>query len=259
MLEQDKREFAEIYRGVCATYGREASKEAMRIAWAALGQFSISQVRSAYTSHLVRSKYMPTPAEIIAAIHDSTPAMQRPGADEAWAMMPRDESDSVVWTTEMASAWAVASNLVNPLTVERPDWVAARMAFKDAYNRAVDNARAVGATVRWEVCRGTRTDNLEDVLTEAMRLKRISQEDAAPFLAQLDYVRPANQQLLLEGAKQSPEEVRQMAMDAVAKLRSMLTPDESAMEANRQAAMEDCKRRDLELAEIPTSSDSDNG
>lgn len=248
MLEQDKREFAEIYRGVCATYGREASKEAMRIAWAALGQFSISQVRAAYTSHLVRSKYMPTPAEIIAAIHDSTPAMQRPGADEAWAMMPRDESDSVVWTTEMASAWAVASNLVNPLTVERPDWVAARMAFKDAYNRAVDNARAVGAPVRWEVCRGTRTDNLEDVLTEAMRLKRISQEDAAPFLAQLDYVRPANQQLLLEGAKQSPEEVRQMAMEAVAKLRAMLTPDESAMNSAREEAKRHCEEADQAYA-----------
>lgn len=252
MLEQDKREFAEIYRGVCATYGREASKEAMRIAWAALGQFSMGQVRAAYTSHLVRSKYMPTPAEIIAAIHDNTPAMCRPGADEAWAMMPRDETDSVVWTQEMAQAWSVASALVNPFVVEKPDWVAARMAFKDAYNRAVEIARAQGRPAEWKVCRGTRTDNLEDVLTEALRLGRLQPEDARPHLAQLEHVRPVNHQLLLEGANQASEEVRDAAMEAVAKLRAMLTPDETQLQAAREEAQRYCEARDSEMEKRQT-------
>lgn len=244
MLEHDKHQFAKIYRGVCATYGREASKEAMRIAWLALSRYDIDQVTSAYTAHIMRSRFMPTPADIIAAIHDNTPAMQRPGADEAWAMMPRDETDSVVWTDEMAQAWAIASSLVNPLTVEKPDWVAARMSFKDAYNRAVETARAQGRPAQWTICRGTRTDNLEDVVTDALRLGRIKPDDARPFLAQLEHVRPVNQQLLLEGAKQSSEEVRDAAMEAVAKLRAMLTPDESALQAAREEAQRYCDAAD---------------
>ena len=244
MLEHDKHQFAEIYRGVCATYGREASKEAMRIAWNALAAYDIQQVTGAYTAHLMRSRFMPTPADIIGAIQDNTPAMRRPGADEAWALMPRDETDNVVWTEEMAYAWSVASGLVNPLTVERPDWIAARMAFKDAYNRAVETSRAQGKPATWTVCRGTRKDNLEDVLNEAMRLGYISRDEAKPHLAELEHVRPVNQQLLLEGAKESPEAVRETALEAVAKLRAMLTPDPAALEAAREEAKRYCEAKD---------------
>jgi hypothetical protein len=187
---------------------------------------------------------MPTPADIIGAIQDNTPAMRRPGADEAWALMPRDETDSVVWTDEMSYAWSVASGLVNQLTVERPDWIAARMAFKDAYSRAVETSRAQGKPATWTVCRGTRKDNLEDVLNEAMRLGYISRDDAKPHLAELEHVRPVNQQLLLEGAKESPEAVRATALEAVAKLRAMLTPDPAAIEAAREEAKRYCEARD---------------
>ena len=247
MLDQDKHHFAEIYRGVCATYGREASKEAMRIAWAALAAYDINQVSTAYTAHLMRSKYMPTPAEIISAIHDSTPSMRRPGSDEAWAMMPRDESDSVVWTEEMAQAWAVASNLVNPFVVDKPDWVAARMAFKDAYTRAVETSRAQGKPASWKVCRGTRTDNLEDVLTEAVRLGRLQPEDAGPYLAQLDHVRPANHALLITSAEQAPTEVRDHALEALAKLKSMLFAQTS--DCDLDAIRAECEAKDSVLAE----------
>ena len=247
MLEQDKHQFAEIYRGVCATYGREASKEAMRIAWAALSAYDIHQVTGAYTAHLMRSKYMPTPAEIIAAIHDNTPAMQRPGADEAWAMMPRDESDSVVWTDEMAMAWSVASSLANPLTVEKPDWVAARMSFKDAYIRAVDNARAHGRPAAWQVCRGTRTDNLEDVVTEAVRLGRISPEHAHEYVATIEHKRSANIGLLVHHAAEGTN--RQHAQAFVAKLRALLTPDESALLAAREEAKRYCDAKDRARSE----------
>lgn len=247
MLEHDKHQFAEIYRGVCATYGREASKEAMCIAWAALMAYDIQQVTAAYTAHLMRSKYMPTPAEIIAAIHDNTPAMRRPGADEAWAMMPRDEGDSVVWTDEMAQAWAVASNLVNPFIVDKPDWVAARMAFKDAYTRAVETSRAQGKPATWKVCRGTRCDNLEDVLTEAVRLGRLQPEEASPHMSQLDHVRPANHALLLASAEQAPDHLRDQAREAMAKLKAMLAAPTSDYDLD--AIRAECEAKDRELAE----------
>ena len=247
MRDTDKHAFADIYRGVCATYGREANKDAMRMAWALLARFELADVQQAYAAHVARSKFMPTPAEILDLIGSANPAMRRPGADEAWAMMPRSEDDSVVWTEEMAAAWAVASSLVNPFVTDRPDWVAARMAFKDAYQRAVESARAQGRPVAWTIARGQRKDNLEDVLTEAMRLGHITPEQARPHLRELEHVRPVNQQLLLEGAKQTPAEVREAALAAVARLKGLLTtpPPEHDLEAARA----DCDARDRALTQ----------
>lgn len=65
-------------------------------------------------------------------------AQGRLGSDEAWALALRaqDERDTVVWTDEVAAAWAVAA----PMAAGR-DQVGARMAFKDAYNRITQAAR----------------------------------------------------------------------------------------------------------------------
>src|SRR5690554_6396441 len=66
----------------------------------------------------------------------------RPGAEEAWAMLPFDEYESVAWTEEMRFAWSVAQPLL-----EAGDKIAARMAFKESYTRRVDEARAAGVPV----------------------------------------------------------------------------------------------------------------
>lgn len=247
MHDQDKQTFADIYRGVCATYGREANKDAMRIAWGVLKSFDIAQVQRAYSAHVTTSKFMPTPAEISDLITASNPAMCRPGADEAWAMMPRSEDDSVVWTEEMAYAWGIASSLVNEFNTIKPDWVAARMAFKDAYSRAVDGAKAQGRPVRWDIARGQRKDNLEDVLTDAIRLGRMSQDAARPHFLELEYVRPVNQQILLEGASKTKDEIRDAALQAVTRIRGMLSQAKSmeALEESRQQARAHCEQEDL--------------
>src|SRR3569832_801957 len=61
--------------------------------------------------------------EILARIEDG-----RPGMEEAWAMMPKSELASVVWTDEMAQAWGVASPML-----AQGDLVGARQAFCQAY------------------------------------------------------------------------------------------------------------------------------
>src|ERR1043165_278765 len=69
-----------------------------------------------------------TIADVIQRLDDG-----RPGPEEAWAMIPQDEAPSVVWTQEMASAFGIALPLMD-------DPVAARMAFKEAYAKAVAKA-----------------------------------------------------------------------------------------------------------------------
>lgn len=67
---------------------------------------------------------------------------QHPGAEEAWALCPRSESQTVVWTDAIAEAFGVARPLL-----EDGDAVAARMAFRETYNRLV--AESHGTTPKW--------------------------------------------------------------------------------------------------------------
>src|SRR5690606_4651260 len=77
-------------------------------------------------------------SDIIARLDDG-----RPGAREAWEMMPRSEAGSVVWTEEMVQAWsAVASRMAS-------DPEGAREAFCKVYLDAVQAARLDRRPVRW--------------------------------------------------------------------------------------------------------------
>src|SRR3569832_2135324 len=60
----------------------------------------------------------------------------RPGMEEAWAMMPKSELASVVWTDEMAQAWGVASPML-----AQGDLVGARQAFCQSYAMGGGGAR----------------------------------------------------------------------------------------------------------------------
>lgn len=63
----------------------------------------------------------------------------RLGADEAFALVlkAKDETQTVVWTDEVAQAWAAVYSMV-----QSKDQVGARMAFKQAYERIAQDARA---------------------------------------------------------------------------------------------------------------------
>lgn len=102
----------------------------------------------------------------------------RPGADEAWAMIPRDEYASCVMTEEMGEALHVAQPLLN-----EGDQVAARMAFKEAYTRLVDANKRAGVPVKWFPSLGFDKEARAGVLDEAVRLGRLGVEHAAGLLA----------------------------------------------------------------------------
>lgn len=127
-----------------------------------------------------------TLADVISRLDDG-----RPTADEAWAMMPRDESQSVVWTDEMAVAFGLAMPLL-----ASGDQVAARFAFRDCYSHVVTLARAERREPQWRLSPGTDPLGREAAIRDAVGKKRLTVGQAMSLLPE-----KANEQadaLLLE-------------------------------------------------------------
>lgn len=157
----------------------------------------------------------------LAAIIDQVEQLQpdgRPGADEAWAMIPRDEYASCVMTEEMGEALHVAQPLLN-----EGDQVAARMAFKEAYTRLVDANKRAGIKPKWFPSLGMDKEAREAVLAEAVRLGRLGADHAMGLLPP-DKVAPmlemaGEKKLALEHKPVSTEQGR----SNIAKMKAMLS------------------------------------
>lgn len=93
----------------------------------------------------------------------------RPGPEEAFTLIPRDESESAIWTEEAAHAHSVAAT-----HLASGDMVAARMAFREAYTRAVQRARDEGRPVRWVASWGWDKPGRERAVVEAVHRGYIS-------------------------------------------------------------------------------------
>jgi len=93
----------------------------------------------------------------------------RPGPEEAWAMCPRSEAETVVWTAEISAAWGIARPVL-----ESGDEVGARMAFRESYARLVSEARAAGQPVRWIPSIGHDPEQREQVLKLAVERNRLA-------------------------------------------------------------------------------------
>lgn len=110
-----------------------------------------------------------TVQDVVSRIDDG-----RPGPDEAWAMIPQDEAQSVVWSEEMAHAWGIAMNA--------DDRVSQRMAFREAYIAAVSRARDQGVKPRWTASLGHSREGRERAIVEAVDKGRISMDDACALI-----------------------------------------------------------------------------
>lgn len=170
MLDNEKRIFSDLLDAVLPIYRMEASKETKRLWWEILKRHNMADVSAAFGEHVSKNSKGITPADIGNLIAEANPD-GRPGADEAWAMMPyQDESASVVMTEEMAEAFGIAQ--------EVNDMNGARMAFRDAYNRIVERNRRAGVATKWFASLGDDKHGREAALNEAVRLGRMTEEHA---------------------------------------------------------------------------------
>lgn len=101
-----------------------------------------------------------------------------PGPDEAWAIVSRgmnNEALTVVWTDQIREAYGVAHALAD-------DSVAARVAFKEAYQRLISESRLRREKPSWSVSRGSDKADQELQITEAVKAGRLSVEYATRML-----------------------------------------------------------------------------
>lgn len=118
------------------------------------------------------------------------------GPEEAWALCPRSEAETVVWTDEIAQAFRVARPLI-----EDGDMVAARMAFREAYARICAESTS---TPSWLVSLGHDVVGRSAPILEAESLGRLPQGYAA---AQGSLPPPTPTQELESGQPSSISEV----------------------------------------------------
>jgi hypothetical protein len=180
-------EFTRLLTATMEVYGFRTSAEAIGIWTAALARYSLADVRGALSAHVQTpgaGKFAPKPADIIGLIQSFD---GRAGAEEAWARLSHaigDEGASVVLTEEERTAFFVADAIGD-------DKIAARMAFKEAYAKAVQEARSSGTSVVWSHILGHDPARRETALLEALRLGRLEREQVAALLPYRELPPPA--------------------------------------------------------------------
>jgi len=174
MNQQEFKTFAEAYE-TAWSFHKAISKSAISMAFDLLKDHTINNVLGGLKAHCldpVKGQYGPKPADIIYQIERRM--SQRLSADEAWLLIPRDESETVVWTDEIAQAASIV--------VGEQDRVAARMAFKASYDRIVEQNKIRGVRPKWVVSYGWDKTTTEQAIHDALKLGRITEEDIDPLM-----------------------------------------------------------------------------
>ncbi|WP_210713297.1 hypothetical protein [Pseudomonas sp. MWU349] len=160
----------------------------------------------------------------------------RPGKDEAWAiaMTTNDEFETVVLTDEIQLALAAAKPIL-----DGGDKIGARMAFIDAYQRFVSQAREDAKPVNWHVSVGFDANRRTQAITKAVQMQRIPQERGQLYLADLS-VAPVTEDGRAVAALLTGEVARPSP-----KLREKLAAVKESMLAMRRASAE--KKAELRI------------
>lgn len=169
----------ELIQALAATAelcGTNLSEAAAKLMLADLSEYDERAVLHALSKCRRELKGRLTLAEIVSRIDDG-----RPGAEEAWAVLPFDEATSVVWTKEMSDAFWIAQPLI-----DAGEKIPARMAFKEAYLRLVAEAREHREPVKWTVSLGHDQAGRQPVLAAAVEKGRIPASHARTLIPNFD-------------------------------------------------------------------------
>jgi hypothetical protein len=134
-------------------------------------------------------------ADIVERLEDG-----RPGPEQAWAMCPKSEEQTAVWTEEIASAFF---NAALPL-LEAGDPIAARKSFLEAYTKRLHEARTAALSVKWIVSLGHDVGGREAPILAAVSAGRISVKEANRVLP--SYSEEALR-LLMSNVRAGPEQL----------------------------------------------------
>lgn len=148
--------------------GGEFSEAAIRLFAAELAEYEPAAVHGALKRCRRELTTRLTLAAVIERLDDG-----RPGAEEAWALLPKNEADSAVITGDMRAAMGPALELI-----AAGDAIAARMAFLEVYRRRIAIARAEKEPVTWLPSLGHDPDGRAAALADAVGKGRLAIEQA---------------------------------------------------------------------------------
>jgi hypothetical protein len=140
-----KPAFIERLTEIMLAYGKPLHDKAVLDAWwRQLQEFPLRIVAMAFSAYREENDtFAPVPNSIYkrCLLMDG-----RPGAEEAWAiaLLGTGETNTVVWTQEIAAAFAICRPVL-----ESSGAISARKPFLEAYTRLVTEARAVRRPAEW--------------------------------------------------------------------------------------------------------------
>lgn len=168
---------SDLLKGIVITAevcGTELSKAAAEVMVRELEQYPIDAVVDALKRCRREVTGRLSLAAIVARINDG-----HPGVEEAWALCPRDESQTVVWTDEICEAFGSVLDLL-----AADDAIGARMAFKERYTALVREARDERKQARWSTSLGHSVGGRNAPIKDAVVKGRLTTEQAAPMLVE---------------------------------------------------------------------------
>lgn len=170
MEKSNRDKVIEIIAGLAEYYDKTLSRSQMLMYVEDLAHWDAGFLAAAVRKYRREPKnvFFPLPAKLIEVMVAED---GRPGPEEAWAMVPKHEHESIVWTDEIAGAWGVANQIEG-------DSVAQRMAFREVYQRLVSEARAEGRPAKWTPSLGRDPMFREMALRHAVEKGRITIEYA---------------------------------------------------------------------------------
>lgn len=218
-------------------------------------EYPIEHVLGSIQVHSRKSKFAPTPADVVAIIESRTNT-KHIGPDEAWGIVLKsfDEAESVVMTQEMLDARCAAWSAWFD-----GDKIGARMAFKDTYSRIIESA----PSPKWRLIVGWGQLRIEAAVEEAKLLGRLPDEYRANKHLLLGA--PAATSVTVSGlieqaaekTKQSPE-VREKALSKLKKILSGAGDDGIARRQAEREAFEQHRKNELTKVEARLLQTSQN-
>lgn len=141
MNAQDKREFMDLIKDSLSMYRIEPTVPQLRMWWEDLEPYPLDAIRQAFTQHRRSSDKPPTPAVILAFLPD---LLGHPSPEEAWNRLPKSEYEAGYVTSQMMQAFGACSD-----SIDRGDMIGGRLAFIEAYKRAVAEAKLLGNRAKY--------------------------------------------------------------------------------------------------------------
>ena len=202
-------EFLTVIGGLLELYGQQASTTKVNIYWSTVGQYPIESLRKAANAWVRKSEFMPKPADLIKFMGG---AGNHLSPDEAWsiAILASDETNTVVWTNEIAKAWSQAE-----IVYCNGDKIGARRTFIEAYERLVNESMMYCRPIEFFVSLGNDKSRRVDAINHAVFTGLLTQERANYYLP-----KPENTIAMIEYKYE--QSVSDKSMSHIANIKQML-------------------------------------